>query len=211
MYVITVLRILHTLKEVRHLTENTWHLMMNHWYKVICLRWIRLYYFKDNLNLKYKIDQLTFFLGRHCLEILFQQGTCWVIWCLILYLCVSMLYCNRLVIFCISCGFLNILLKTNSLLCLVWEIFNQRMWAVNKLGFWLELKTKNPKLITDSIILIFKSDRDGMGVGFTTTSMWKSMSVICGRSVFSTVSSTNKTDGHNIAEILLKVALNTII
>jgi hypothetical protein len=54
MYVITVLRILHTIKEVRHLTENTWHLIMNHWYKAICLRWIGLYDFKDNLSLKYK-------------------------------------------------------------------------------------------------------------------------------------------------------------
>ena len=39
------------------------------------------------------------------------------------------------------------------------------------------------------------------------------MSVICGRSVFSrgtSVSSTNKTDRHDITEILLKVALNTI-
>ena len=54
MYVITVLRILHTIKEVRHLTENTWHLIMNHWYKAICLRWIGLHDFKDNLNLKYK-------------------------------------------------------------------------------------------------------------------------------------------------------------
>jgi hypothetical protein len=34
-----------------------------------------------------------------------------------------------------------------------------------------------------------------------------SMSVTCNRSV---VSSTNKTDCHNITEILLKVALNTI-
>jgi len=35
----------------------------------------------------------------------------------------------------------------------------------------------------------------------------KSLLVTCGRSV---VSSTNKTDRHDIAEILLKVALNTI-
>jgi hypothetical protein len=35
--------------------------------------------------------------------------------------------------------------------------------------------------------------------------------VTCGRSVdFSPVSSTNKTDHHDITEILLKVALNTI-
>jgi cobalamin-dependent methionine synthase I len=34
----------------------------------------------------------------------------------------------------------------------------------------------------------------------------KSLSVTCGRSV---VSSTNKTDRHDITEILLKVALNT--
>ena len=43
--------------------------------------------------------------------------------------------------------------------------------------------------------------------------MWKSLSVTCGRSVFSPgspVSSTNKTDRHDITEILLKVALNTI-
>jgi hypothetical protein len=41
----------------------------------------------------------------------------------------------------------------------------------------------------------------------------QSLSVTCGRSVFSSgspVSSTNKTDHHNITEILLKVALNTI-
>ena len=38
-------------------------------------------------------------------------------------------------------------------------------------------------------------------------SMWSSSSVNCGRSV---VSSTNETDRHDIAEILLKVALNNI-
>jgi hypothetical protein len=38
--------------------------------------------------------------------------------------------------------------------------------------------------------------------------MWSNLSVICGTSV---VSSTNKTDCHDITEILLKVALNTII
>ena len=37
--------------------------------------------------------------------------------------------------------------------------------------------------------------------------MWSSLSVICDRSV---VSSINKTKCHDIAEILLKVALNTI-
>jgi hypothetical protein len=37
--------------------------------------------------------------------------------------------------------------------------------------------------------------------------MWKSLSVTCDRSV---VSSTNKTDRHDIIEIVLKVALNTI-
>jgi hypothetical protein len=39
------------------------------------------------------------------------------------------------------------------------------------------------------------------------------MSVTCDRSVVlpvTPVSSTNKTDGHNTSEILLKVALNTI-
>jgi len=44
--------------------------------------------------------------------------------------------------------------------------------------------------------------------------MWLSLSVICGRWWFSLgipVSSTNKTDCHDITEILLKVALNTII
>ena len=35
------------------------------------------------------------------------------------------------------------------------------------------------------------------------------MSVTCDRSVFSPISSTNKTDHHDITEILLKVALNT--
>jgi hypothetical protein len=41
--------------------------------------------------------------------------------------------------------------------------------------------------------------------------MWKSFSVTCDRSVvFLRVSSTNKTDRHDITEILLKVALNTI-
>ena len=37
-----------------------------------------------------------------------------------------------------------------------------------------------------------------------------SLSVSCGRSVVYPVSSTNKTDRHDITEILLKVALNTI-
>jgi hypothetical protein len=32
----------------------------------------------------------------------------------------------------------------------------------------------------------------------------------CGKSVVSPISSTNKTDLHDIADILLKVALNTI-
>ena len=44
-------------------------------------------------------------------------------------------------------------------------------------------------------------------------SMWLSLSVICGRSVvFSGYSGsfTNKTDCHNIAEILMKVVLSTI-
>jgi hypothetical protein len=43
--------------------------------------------------------------------------------------------------------------------------------------------------------------------------MWSSLSVTCGRSVVfsgSPVSFTNKTDRHDITEILLKVALNTI-
>ena len=43
--------------------------------------------------------------------------------------------------------------------------------------------------------------------------MWSSLSVTCGRSVVfpgTPVSSTNTTDLHDIAEILLKVALNTI-
>ena len=43
--------------------------------------------------------------------------------------------------------------------------------------------------------------------------MCKRLSVTCGRSVFSLgppVSSTNKSDHHNITEIFLKVALNTI-
>ena len=37
--------------------------------------------------------------------------------------------------------------------------------------------------------------------------MWSSLSVTCGR--FSPGSTTNKTDRHDITEILLKVALNT--
>jgi hypothetical protein len=37
--------------------------------------------------------------------------------------------------------------------------------------------------------------------------MWYNLSVTCDRSV---VSSTNKTDHHDITEILLNVALNTI-
>ena len=44
------------------------------------------------------------------------------------------------------------------------------------------------------LILGSRRGRDHMIIGYTTTS----------------VSSTNKTDHHNIAEILLKVALNTI-
>ena len=43
--------------------------------------------------------------------------------------------------------------------------------------------------------------------------MWSSLSVTCGRSVVSpgiSVSSTNKIDRHEITEILLKVASNTI-
>ena len=43
--------------------------------------------------------------------------------------------------------------------------------------------------------------------------MWSSLSVTCSRSVVSsryTESSNNKTDCHDIAEILLKVGLNTI-
>ena len=44
--------------------------------------------------------------------------------------------------------------------------------------------------------------------------MWSSLSVTCDRSVvFSSgppVSSTNKADRHDIAEVLLEVALNTI-
>jgi len=40
--------------------------------------------------------------------------------------------------------------------------------------------------------------------------IWQSLSVICDRSVVFTGYSTNKTDRHDITEILLKVALNTI-
>ena len=40
-----------------------------------------------------------------------------------------------------------------------------------------------------------------------TTFMWKNLSVTCSRSV---VFTTNKTERHDITEILLKVALNTI-
>jgi len=40
--------------------------------------------------------------------------------------------------------------------------------------------------------------------------MRKSLSVTCDRSVVFSGSSTNKTDRHDITEILLKVALNTI-
>jgi hypothetical protein len=43
--------------------------------------------------------------------------------------------------------------------------------------------------------------------------MWKSLSVTCNRSGFSSgppVSSTNKTDRHDIAEIFLKVMLITM-
>jgi hypothetical protein len=40
--------------------------------------------------------------------------------------------------------------------------------------------------------------------------MWWSLSVTCGRSVVFRVSSTNKTDCHDITEILLKVVLITI-
>ena len=40
--------------------------------------------------------------------------------------------------------------------------------------------------------------------------MWSSLSVTRGRSVVFSGYSTNKTDGHDIAEILLKVTLNTI-
>jgi hypothetical protein len=44
--------------------------------------------------------------------------------------------------------------------------------------------------------------------------MWQILSVTCDRSVvffgYSVVSSTNKTNRHDITEILLKVALNTI-
>ena len=45
------------------------------------------------------------------------------------------------------------------------------------------------------------------------TIMWSSLSVTCDRSVLyssNPVSSTNKTDPHNITEIVLKVALNSI-
>ena len=80
--------------------------------------------------------------------------------------------------------------------------------------------------------------RDHMVVGFTTTyainafhhwccefesrsgwgvqvqhyifCMWYSLSVTCDRSVVFSGSSTNKTDRHDITEILLKVVLNTI-
>ena len=41
--------------------------------------------------------------------------------------------------------------------------------------------------------------------------MWSSLSGTCSRSVVFSGSSTNKTDRHDITEILLKVALNTII
>jgi hypothetical protein len=40
--------------------------------------------------------------------------------------------------------------------------------------------------------------------------MWYSLSVTCDRSVVFSGSSTNKTDRHDITEILLKVVLNTI-
>jgi hypothetical protein len=69
-------------------------------------------------------------------------------------------------------------------------------------------------------------DRDRMGVGFTTTClisarrtryniMWSSLSVTCERSVvFSEYSGSlppaNESGRHDINEILLKVALNTI-
>ena len=48
------------------------------------------------------------------------------------------------------------------------------------------------------------------GEVYTQYIMWKSLLVTCGRSVVFSESSTNKTDHHNITEILLKVALNTI-
>jgi len=40
--------------------------------------------------------------------------------------------------------------------------------------------------------------------------MWYSLSVTCDRSIVFSGYSTNKTDRHDITEMLLKVALNTI-
>jgi hypothetical protein len=40
--------------------------------------------------------------------------------------------------------------------------------------------------------------------------MWYSLSVTCDRQGFTSVSSTNKTDRHDIAAVFLKVVLNTI-
>ena len=48
--------------------------------------------------------------------------------------------------------------------------------------------------------------RDRMVVGFTTTYAISDLLQVCGFPI----SSTNKTDRHDITEILLKVVLNTI-
>ena len=47
-------------------------------------------------------------------------------------------------------------------------------------------------------------------LGEVYTIMWLSLSVTCGRSMVSPVSSTNKTDHHDTTEILLKMALHTV-
>ena len=49
-----------------------------------------------------------------------------------------------------------------------------------------------------------------LGRGVLDTALCDKVSVTCSRTVVFSVSSTNKTDHHDITEILLRVVLNTI-
>jgi hypothetical protein len=67
----------------------------------------------------------------------------------------------------------------------------------------LQLPVQSVHITTDIVSL-------NLDQGKVYNIMWLSLSVTCDRSMVFSRSSTNKTDCHDITEILLKVALNTI-
>ena len=83
-----------------------------------------------------------------------------------------------------------------------------RLYCCDLLYSWPILWNFMQSMPITSYVVILNLDQ-----GKVYNIMWSSLSVICDRSVVFSgppVSYTNKTDSHNITEILLKVALNTI-